>query len=271
MKTPLNPPQPDKYPKVVYKYRDWENDFHKKTLLNSELFLSSPARFNDPYDCKIPIAYWKLASDMHLRNEYFPQVVKKFFSELSHEEQMRKVEELKKDEKFADAKWHEAQEVESHDSIAKTFGIISFSEFKDDVRMWSHYSNSHTGFCIGFKSEKLFFTDSRFGAGGKVDYVSEFPIILPTEDNFKKITKILYSKSNDWSYENEYRITKIHASDSVIRFTSDEVEELIIGCSASDSNTEAIINICKCNLPGVPIFKAKQKQRDFKMLFERLI
>ena len=269
MKTPLNPPQPKKSPAVVYKYRDWDNDFHKRTLLNCEIFLSSPSRFNDPYDCKIPIAYWKLADDIKLRNEYFPQVVKKHFPKLTPAEHSEKVEWLMKDPKFTDPKWHEDQEVESHDSIAKTFGIISLSEHKDDIRMWSHYSNSHTGFCIGFKSEKLFFNDYRFGTGGKVNYVNEFPIILPTEDSSEQITKILYSKSKVWSYEQEYRLTKINASDTTVRFTPDEVEEIIIGCSTNDSNTESILNICKCNLPGVPVFKAKQKRQDFKISFEK--
>src|SRR5689334_9926228 len=44
----------DVMPKRLYKYRVWQNPFHKSVLTNNELFLSSPSGFNDPYDCGLP-------------------------------------------------------------------------------------------------------------------------------------------------------------------------------------------------------------------------
>jgi len=42
------------YPKVVYKYRGWKDDYHKKVLTENSLFFASPKQFNDPFDCRIP-------------------------------------------------------------------------------------------------------------------------------------------------------------------------------------------------------------------------
>jgi len=35
----------------------------------------------------------------------------------------------------------------------RTFGIACFSERVDDILMWAHYSQGHTGFCLEFGTE----------------------------------------------------------------------------------------------------------------------
>lgn len=42
-------------PEVVYKYRDWNNNFHKKIITNREVFFAAPTSFEDPLDCKLDI------------------------------------------------------------------------------------------------------------------------------------------------------------------------------------------------------------------------
>ena len=52
--------------------------------------------------------------------------------------------------------------------------------------MWSHYANSHQGFCIGFYEEKIrnYVVKSRNGGkGGMVIYDSKFPEIDPLNTN----------------------------------------------------------------------------------------
>lgn len=49
-------------PKVLYKYRDWKNRFHRRITKNNEIYFASPKDFNDPFDCRI-------APDITLLNE----------------------------------------------------------------------------------------------------------------------------------------------------------------------------------------------------------
>jgi hypothetical protein len=44
-------------PPLLFKYRDWDNNHHKKCLTDTEIFFSPPASFNDPFDCSIPFRY----------------------------------------------------------------------------------------------------------------------------------------------------------------------------------------------------------------------
>jgi hypothetical protein len=48
-------------PQVVYKYRDWNNPFHKNILLHNEIYLASPKDFNDPFDCRIPMNFQNMS------------------------------------------------------------------------------------------------------------------------------------------------------------------------------------------------------------------
>lgn len=44
-------------PKVLFKYRDWENEHHRDIVQKNELYFSSMSQFNDPYEGKIPYRY----------------------------------------------------------------------------------------------------------------------------------------------------------------------------------------------------------------------
>lgn len=257
-------------PKVLYKYRDWENDFHKKTLLNGELFLSSPGRFNDPYDCKIPVAYYLLAEDPILLLEYFTDFVSRHYQQLSGPRKMEEVTKLIKDGRYNDPNWILHAEQQQFREISEAYGVISLTQHKNNILLWSHYANSHSGFCIGFKASQLLFNESRFGAGGKVMYTKEFPVVLPTDDTATKIFKQIYTKSSIWKYEDEYRCTKHGGSDQTVKFTVNEVQEIIVGLAMHPSNIESIVRIRDCNFPGVPVFQTKALRNVFKLGFVQI-
>jgi len=42
-------------PPILYKYRDWDNEFHKRIITNQEIYFSSADQLNDPYDCALPL------------------------------------------------------------------------------------------------------------------------------------------------------------------------------------------------------------------------
>jgi hypothetical protein len=88
----------------------------------------------------------------------------------------------------------------------KQMGVLSLSEINDNILMWSHYSESHTGFCIEFER-----TDSNdlgnWDHCAPVMYDEYLPTFKPIELADKKtVTRILLTKSEFWAYEKEWRI-----------------------------------------------------------------
>ena len=42
------------HPNILYKYRNWDNELHKKVLTDNILYMASPRDFEDIHDCNIP-------------------------------------------------------------------------------------------------------------------------------------------------------------------------------------------------------------------------
>ena len=267
----FNPFDSINIPERVYKYRDWNNKFHKRILTDCELFLASPAMFNDPFDCKIPVAYWKLAENKELAQEYFHTVVDRYKQDLSPEDKSKEVERLIAEGRFRDDKFLLTKEDDFFKGLNEQYGVISLTSNPKNVVMWSHYSNSHKGFCVGFNSRELFNNSDHFGRGGKVIYLKDFPEILPTEDLIQQLIKQMYIKSDLWGYEDEYRLSKFEGSNMVVNFSPETLCEVILGCSINKSNKDEIVEITKANFPNAEIYQSKQVRKTFKIKFEKVV
>jgi hypothetical protein len=78
-------------------------------------------------------------------------------------------------------------------------GCLSLSGTPTNVLMWSHYCQHHTGYVIGFDPEHEFFGRSV----RQVVYSDIRPAYNPLETEHS--AELFYTKSKDWSYEQEYR------------------------------------------------------------------
>jgi len=118
--------------------------------------------------------------------------------------------------------------------------------------MWSHYADSHKGFCIEYDYSDLV-VDDHTVLPLPVIYSDERPLISwkaaldnspeNVEEAVVQFTKGLLTKDNIWSYENEWRIL-IKATD-VSDIPMPRVSCVYLGASISDENRNAILQIAK--------------------------
>ena len=118
--------------------------------------------------------------------------------------------------------------------------------------MWSHYADSHKGFCIEYDYSNLV-VDDHTVLPLPVIYSDERPLISwkaalnnspeNVEEAVVQFTKGLLTKDNIWSYENEWRIL-IKATD-VSDIPMPRVSCVYLGASISDENRNAILQIAK--------------------------
>lgn len=258
-------------PKTIYKYRDWTNCYHRDLIEKQEIYFSSPRWFNDPFDCRINVAFYLLAEDEKLAREYFHQVVSRQFPLVSENEHNSLVQRLLDEGRFRNKEWIEQEDEKEINQLHDRIGVISLTEHNDNILMWSHYSNSHKGFCMGFDTAKLFYhpEDPTF-QGQKVCYPPKYPIILPTESSHEQTRKQMFTKYEKWSYEDEYRLIKYNSADTVFKLKKDVFTEIILGHLISKEDEKHIIKTVKNHLPGIKILKAKANPRDFNLTIEPL-
>ncbi|EON79024.1 hypothetical protein ADIS_0441 [Lunatimonas lonarensis] len=229
-----------KTPSILYKYRDYHNEYNKRILFNFEIFLPSTTMFNDPYEGSIPFVY--NPEDLTEENLYIRmrQLAKEENPKWSDTEIEEYCYEAMKKDLLNDPKHLEEQRLENIRKIDATFGILSLTPKYLNYLMWSHYGNSHRGFCIGFDSQDLF--NEIGGTIGPVVYQRQIPKMDIFGGPLEFYIKQLSTKSEIWQYEDEYRIVKADGSRETICYDKKIIRKIVLGCKMTQSEKQEIID-----------------------------
>ncbi|MDT3776303.1 DUF2971 domain-containing protein [Nitrospira sp. MA-1] len=163
--------------------------------------------------------------------------------------------------------------------------IFSVSEVLDDLLMWAHYAENHTG--VVFKLSCLPEKDNALCIAQQVNYSNDIPIMVTIEDlvnhqcGVGKFTELDYfkkqalTKSYHWNYEKEWRIVDFRPDqiDQLyvdVPFHPEEINSLFLGCRMSSGNREQIKNMAKAVLPHVKLFQASVHKSKFQLNFEEV-
>jgi len=242
-------------PLILYKYRDWENLNHRQILKKREIYFAPPNSFEDPLDCHISRRF-DLLTDDDILNKYRVDL-KKDNPNLDDKEIEKTAKEWFDKGLLRDKK--RIQEIEDFfwQDFNKRYGIFCLTPVPDSKVMWEKYSNHLKGFCVGFQSLILFKDQQHFGGGGPVSYYEELPTLIPfREEPIFELQRQIYSKEDKWSFENEYRLSKINIKNRSVTIPREAFAEVIIGSEIHKNYRKDIIRIVKNRLPNVILKEA---------------
>jgi len=251
-------------PPVLYKYRAWNNQFHRRILTDSELFLSSPAKFNYPYDCGLP---FRLDP-----NDFDPIKIKQKLEALAPK-QFPFHTPAQRETEIAKQLFHIRQDPEGYfqehygfkrESLSSMYGVFSLTPHPGNFLMWSHYADSHKGFAVGFNTEIL--VRQNFGTFSKVYYENEIPVISALEMDIHLMHKLIYTKAKFWNYEDEYRITKVLGPNSRVYFTAETLHSVHLGVFMDQKDKMNIIEITKQKYPNAHAYDTILGKEKFELV-----
>lgn len=257
------PPSLSELPPVLYKYRSF--DEHGWRMLSElEVFFASPKHFNDPQDTKIPVLYEQgLLKQMYRKNLECLELVS---GHLSKKERKRQAEEMARTayRNRNDLERREAYRKATAVEMDNMAGILSLTAVRDQTLMWSHYAAGHRGFCLGINSQKLLRFADRLSYRGvqllldKVRYYVEPPKLNPyTMPESKIYMTKLFSKSQDWSYEKEYRVLCGERPDFSLELVPNLLHSITLGAKCSEDDRQKVINLMIGKGYNVTIEEAK--------------
>ena len=247
---------------VLYKYKPW-NDYTKKILTDGELYFPSIGKLNDPFEGSIPYIFDQ--SELTTENifRWMYKMAKHTHPTWKEQEIYDYVCEEQKKGRLFDEKHIEKQNIETREDVEKLFGILSLTTKSNNFLMWSHYANSHTGICIGFNVHKVF--DAVKGTLRDVIYQTYLPVKHLDDDTAQFITNLLFTKSKDWEYEDEYRLIKMNASNSIIKIPLESIVSITLGCKIPIEAKNEIIYIVKKQIPSCKIYEASLSKTKFEL------
>lgn len=170
------------------------------------------------------------------------------------------------------------------DLFGDSFGILSLSRSNSSLLMWSHYTQSHSGFVIGFDDTNNFFHEVT--QGGQISdpepviYSQTRNVAKQNSYNFQK--NMLCQKPLDWAYEQEERIFRsgmdksrsikkdIYDNDIILfDLPPESIRAIYIGANAERATKEAIYNAIKKHQLRCTVYMSKMSLTEYKVVFER--
>lgn len=148
--------------------------------------------------------------------------------------------------------------------------ILSLTVRPDINLMWAHYANSHKGVVLRLRSIPAL--DSPYSEAIPVQYSDEVPAFftetflinsfcgIETVDPAKLSDSIVYRKTADWAYEQEWRVETGFGRNKDepfedLPFGWNELDGVIFGLSTTDEDKTAIRDLCK-RYPNVEFMQA---------------
>lgn len=277
-------------PSRIFRYRKC-NEASLNALLENKLFFSTPNMFNDPYDCLVYFDLNKIKSEIETignattkrqliniileakrTGQIPPQLSETFVNTLIslNDDVIEKVIESRDDAFFEEVRKEYLKNLQTterllsiyHNKIAR---IACLAEEKDNILMWSHYADSHSGFVIEYDTKSLYTTCPNCPEGRTQFNCNDwkvtglFPILYTDQrydatqylsdqiniDMFEKAKlnnfwqkldpldciKVSLYKHRSWSYEKEWRLF-LHSNNNS-HFISVKPVAVYLGCRIS--------------------------------------
>lgn len=199
-------------PKWLYKYRVID-DHSLRIFSNDELYYANYRDLNDPFELAFEVTI-----NHRPDSKVKPEVLEKLKGKIK-------------------------ANIEScfHPNI----GFLSLTEKRDDVLMWSHYADSHTGICLEFNTsifdsellKEVTYGTELYCVQCQVDDKEE-GVIVPV-DNDEYLIGICNTKNSAWAYEKEWR--DVRKSSGVQKFDPRGLTGLIFGSKTSDEQKGRIL------------------------------
>lgn len=177
--------------------------------------------------------------------------------------------------------------IDAQCGVRACVGVMCFTSKNDNLLMWSHYANNHTGICIEFDGSSDFFNGQytnasvlwgnpikdhyrNIGQLRKVDYKNERPTYIDPSE-IEHDTESWFVKSLEWSYEEESRLllpTDLAEQNKKLNMLFYSVDPKIIksitlGCQMSKDIKREIFN--KSKEYGIKIYEAFIHSHQFKL------
>ena len=252
--------------KVLYKYRK-PNDRTIQSLIDSNVWYSSPKTFNDPFDGFLELPKSReygefktiMGSNLSNSNPFGDFRLGDSIAETAPGETSTAIAAIRSDVSADESKLEEK---------IKRRGLFCMADDPENILMWSHYAQNHEGICIGYSLDSSLYESYADLFEVKYTEDKEKPIVEPSDltDTNIAIEKILTWKYKDWVYEKEWRLIHkdelVHGKDGLTVEAPGEIAKVIIGLKTPAKFVAELERL----IPVEKLFKASYSYLEYQII-----
>ena len=231
----------------LYKYSSINNKL-LNSLKESYIYFSNPSNFNDPFDCSFKSYF------INKKNGYI-----NYLEEIIYDNELNINFSSDDLVEYLD-NYLKRNPLSENILKMNLYGIACFTKMRDNILLWSHYANSHTGICLEYE----FNNDNSFSIKHQIQDELEFdeyydlnhkgftlinvdyhrknliPKYTVDKDESKSIDalRVFSTKSYDWKYEQEVRAINLQAG--AFQIPKKWLTGIIYGCRTKEKDIQKI-------------------------------
>ena len=220
-------PPPDKF----YKYKSTNTDEAlgriRATVMNGDLYFPPASQLNDPFELH-PV--FSLDAPEEIQHSDFVRMSKKFAPTLSDVQHQAEADRMLSDSLSPENIQTTASIIQLFYSryLTQNVGVFCVTAKPTNLLMWAHYADSHKGICLEFDGATDVLAQAQ-----RVTYSAErIPINPYLDTNNEMLVKGLLTKSDHWSYEDEWRAFRNSEGPGIVKIPPAAVTGIIVGALA---------------------------------------
>ncbi len=243
----------DIIPPILYKYRNWSDDNHKRLLTENELYFSPFRGFGSNSNEYVLDYDYDNTTDHEIFSYFYNQarslenitdeLVRRFYASYHMERT-----------DFRNPDHQRNVRVKHRNRINCTTGILSMTDSYANETLWKDFACNFEGFVVGLDSNFMFNTNGVIDCiAGFVDYYSpsnkpflRFPIT--DEIAFNNYLTNVFSLPEIFENEEEFRLVKsVNTTERLYPFDVDNIREIILGYRISRNSRREILDVIRNN------------------------
>lgn len=254
----------NEFPPYLYKFKSLSSNedikYIREILLENKLYLTSPLKFNDPFDSN-PVRI--IGGTTKEKEMYFRRLCRENLQGTPRSERRARAKKLARES--SEVQKNQLEEIRKH--TMESVGIHCFAGNVENILLWSHYADSHRGICLRFKGTISLRTRSN---ALPVTYSKDRPVLdLSDRDDGRYLEKALLTKSSDWSYEDEHRIVEL-SGPGHYEFSPNLLDGVIFGDRTSDARRAEVLDMIRQRTPIPKLLQCRIDDRHFRLLLETI-
>ncbi len=237
-------------PSKLYQYRKFSSQ-NLESLSESSIYLASYESFNDPFD------EFNVAEPTH-------EQALEFCREMARDPAAKVADYYRKilndrDALLSDFLKCSKDVIQLTEAKCRGLGIACLSEKADDLLMWSHYADGHTGYCLEFDGSV-----APFALAMAVQYSTQrlkvHPYTLKPEDAHGM--KALLVKHTCWAYEKEWRVLSTDGP-GLSKYPPERLTAVYFGMRMSIERQKVILRLLGDGDKVLRVFQMKKSNSEF--------
>jgi Protein of unknown function (DUF2971) len=236
----------------------------EQTLRDRTIHMAKPSAFNDPWDCK-PWFDLSLLDDPAEREQHLQWLARTATVGPDAIQEMR----VDTRQLAAAIEFIHAGHVQA---IAETYRVYCLLPEPDHPLVWAHYGDSHKGIALEFDAR-----NQQIQWAYRVHYRETYPPYRLYEDADNANLVPIFTKSNVWEYEREYRMVAeerqrprpimLETRDSTLRLAQGTLVGVVLGCQCDAAHALDLIDQYG---PDLRVRRAKRMTNRYALTLETI-